>query len=243
MLVAAIDQELAGQSVAKIPAELGQSLERLLKNDPIPTALVRLGLRLGHPRAYARAIAIINDRKAPEAERLQMIQTLGETSGNAASGDLFKLLDENPSLAIATSILTALERSDHSEIPGEILKLYPKLSEPLKEQACDLLCSRKNWALALLKVIDKEELPRSTLSMTQLRRIQRHHDADIDSLLEKNWGKIREVSNAEVQERRRCVDQIDRVDAGVAANGKAVFVSNCGKCHQFLGLGTAIGPT
>ena len=28
----------------------------------------------------------------------------------------------------------------------------------------------------------------------------------------------------------------------MAANGKTVFLNSCGKCHQFLGVGTAIGP-
>ena len=105
VLIAAVDQELAGQSVANIPAALKQSLERLLAVDPPPAPLVRLGLRLGHKGAYARAMATVNNRQAPEAERLQLIQTVGETSGNAASADLLKLLAERPSPAVATALL------------------------------------------------------------------------------------------------------------------------------------------
>ncbi len=241
-LIVAMDQELAGQSVAKIPDALRQALERLLQTDTIPGALVRLGLRLGHPRAFSRALANINDSKAAEAERLQLIQTLGETNSSACAADLLKLLATNPPAAVATSILTALERSDHSDIPTEILKLYPGMSEPLKEQACELLASRKTWALVLLQAIDRQELPRGTLSLAQLRRVQLHDDPAINALLEKNWGKIRAVTNAEVQERVATLTQTIASTPGVAADGKTVFANNCGKCHQFMGAGNPIGP-
>ena len=237
-----MDQELAGQSVAKIPDGLRQSLEHLLQVDPIPSPLVRLGLRLAHPRAFARAITIINDRNAPETERLQMIQTLGETNRNAGAAALLQVLSENPPAKVAMSILTALERSDHSDIPGKIMALYPGLSESLKEQAVELLCSRKAWALALLEAINRQDLPHGTLSLAQLRRIQLHDDPAINALLEKSYGKIRVVSNDEVQERVAALTKSIEATPGVAVAGKAVFVNNCGKCHQFMGLGTAIGP-
>ncbi len=241
-LVAAMDEELAGQSVASVPASLRKVLERLLSADANANSLVQLGLRLGDPQAYHRALAIVNDQNTPEAERLKLIQVLGETNRNDCAADLLKLLAAHPSAKIATSILNALERSDHGDIPGRILALYPELGEPLKEQAIELLCSRKAWAAELLKAIDQHALPQSTVSLAQLRRIQLHADPAIDALLEKNWGKIRAVSNDEVQKRIAALTKQIEATPGVVAAGKTVFVNNCGKCHQFMGVGTAIGP-
>jgi putative heme-binding domain-containing protein len=138
--------------------------------------------------------------------------------------------------------MTALERSDHGEIAAKVLTLYPALSAPLKEKACELLCSRKAWALALLDAVDQQTLPRSTLSLAQLRRIQLHADPAIDALLEKNWGKIRAVSSAEVQQRVASLTKTIASHTGVATAGKAIFETNCGKCHKLFGVGTSIGP-
>ncbi len=189
-LVTAMDLELAGQSVANIPAPLRQSLEHLLQRDRSPAALVRLGLRFGHPRAYARAMAIVNDSAAPEAERLQLIQTLGETKSGAAASDLVHLLSENPPTKIGAAILSALERSDHGDIPGQD---SPAL--PAAQRAADGTGLRTCWpvarpgALALVEAIDQQILPRSTVSLAQLRRIQLHADPTIDALLKKNWAR------------------------------------------------------
>jgi putative membrane-bound dehydrogenase-like protein len=241
-LIAAMDQELAGQSVATIPAALRQALDRLTEANTGANALVRLGLRLGYPQAYERAMAIVGDRKAAEAERLQLIRTLSETSGNACAADLLQLLATDQPAAVAASILSALERSDRGEIAAKVLALFPALKPPLKEQACELLCSRKAWALALLEAIDQQVLPRSTLSLAQLRRIQLHADPAIDALLEKNWGKIRAASTAEVQERIASLTKTISSHAGVATAGKAVFANQCGKCHKLFGAGNSIGP-
>ncbi|HEX4142234.1 MAG TPA: PVC-type heme-binding CxxCH protein [Pirellulales bacterium] len=241
-LIAAMDQELAGQSVASIPPALKQVLERLIESDPNSNALVRLALRFGYPQAYGRAMTIVGNRNAPEADRLQLIRTLSETSGNACAADLLGLLATDQSAAVASAILTALERSDRVEIAGKILALYPELKPPLKEQACELLCSRKAWALALLEAIDQQTLPRSTLSLAQLRRIQLHADPAIDALLEKNWGKIRSVSSAEVHQRVAALTKSVASHTADAAAGKAVFTNNCGKCHKLFGAGNSIGP-
>jgi putative heme-binding domain-containing protein len=241
-LIAAMDQELAGQSVANVPAALKQVLERLIETDASANALVRLGLRLGYPQAYERAMAVVGDRKAAEADRLQLIRTLSETSGNACAADLLQLLATDPPAAIASSILTALERSDRGEIAAKVLTLYPALKPPLQEKACELLSSRKAWALALLEAIDQQVLPRSTLSLAQLRRIQLHADPAIDALLEKNWGKIRAVSSGEVQERVATLTKTIAAHPGDANAGKTVFATNCGKCHKLFGVGNSIGP-
>jgi putative heme-binding domain-containing protein len=173
---------------------------------------------------------------------LQLIRTLSETSGNACAADLLQLLATDQSAAVATSILTALERSDRSEIAAKVLALYPGLKPPLKEQACELLCSRKAWSLALLEAIDQQVLPRSTLSLAQLRRIQLHADPAIDALLEKNWGKIRSATNDEVQQRVASLTKTITSHTGTADAGKAIFVANCGKCHKLFGVGNSIGP-
>ena len=70
-------------------------------------------------------MAIVGDRNAAEADRLQLIRTLSETNGNACAADLLQLLATDQPAAVASAILTALERSDHGEIAAKSLALYP----------------------------------------------------------------------------------------------------------------------
>ncbi|HTU24402.1 MAG TPA: PVC-type heme-binding CxxCH protein [Pirellulales bacterium] len=241
-ILTGMDQELAGQSIARVPSELRQALDGLLATGGTTGPLLRLGLRLGYPQAYARAMTLVGDKKVAEADRLQLIRTLSETNINACAEDLLGLLTADPSAAVSGAILAALEHSDRGEIAAKVLEMYPALSPPLKEKAIELLCSRKAWSLALVDTIDQGRLPRSTLSLFELRRIQLHGDRAIDALLEKNWGKIRAASNAEIQQRVAGLTKTVAAHPGDATAGKAIFTATCAKCHKLFGAGNSIGP-
>ncbi|MDZ4817586.1 MAG: PVC-type heme-binding CxxCH protein, partial [Planctomycetota bacterium] len=121
-LIVALDEELAGRALVKVPAPLQPWLDNLLQSSTLENVSLRLALRLGHPAARDLALKIVNDPKAAEEDRLQLIRALSETNHTDAIIAILQLLGSNQDDQIKSAILAAVERSDQPQIAGVILQ-------------------------------------------------------------------------------------------------------------------------
>jgi putative heme-binding domain-containing protein len=237
-----MEQELAGRTFEQVPVPLDAVISNLMADGRVPALHLRLALRLGHPDAVVQALQLVSNSGAAEAQRLQLIQTLGESKRELCVPAFIRLLETEQSPPVVSAVLQALSRYHHSEIAEAAIRLHSTWSASHQQQACDLLCARPTWSLAMLQAIDNGRLARSAVSHEQLRRIQRHDDPNIDALVEKHWGNVRSASAVEIQKRIDEVIAVVNSAVGISAAGKAVFTSHCAKCHQLFGEGTSVGP-
>jgi putative heme-binding domain-containing protein len=103
------------------------------------------------------------------------------------------------------------------------------------------LSARKEWARALLRAMADKTIDRAEVTDNTILRIQAFKDRELDSLVEKAWGRTR-TTPADLA---KLIDQTRASlhDAPASfARGKLVFETNCAKCHKFDGAGAEVGP-
>jgi len=77
--------------------------------------------------------------------------------------------------------------------------------------------------------------PASVLAM------QNHKQKNIDKLVQKHWGQLRQSSEAK-QKRMETVSALIAEKKGDAKKGQQVYALACAACHRYRGKGGNIGP-
>ncbi len=133
---------------------------------------------------------------------------------------------------------------DSPKTPSVLLAAYGRLSETDRRDAVNTLCARPQWALALLKAIDRGELPRTAISLEQVRQLKGFGNADVSAELDRVWGVVRESTpdkQALLQEYRSRLST-DRLQSADRGHGRAIFARVCSNCHTLFDAGGNVGP-
>lgn len=200
-----------------------------------------LGARFGDPVATDRLAQIILDEAGAQAERRVGLAFLLEDRNPR----LFEIL---PQLLNGTSLraeaLKAVAAQDRPELALAIIANYKALSPAEQADARNTLASRVSYAVPLLQAIETNRIPKGDLSADVVRQLQNLNHPDVNSLLEKVWGVVRQ-SNEDVQARIASLTKMIRDPNGPPVSlelGRAVFVKTCQQCHTLFGTGAKIGP-
>ena len=242
LLLHGIDKSLEGRRLDKAPEELEKELLALREKRPDDLTLLRLAVRLGGADAYRQAVRRAGDAKAPDADRIALIDLLGQTAKPDCVPTLLQALTDAKTDAVRAAALTALQPFADPHISGEVLSHYPKWSADLKGRAQSLLCGRAASGLELLKAVDDGRIAEREVPLDQLRRLALLHDAAIDKLIAKHWGKITPATAGEKLTQIRNIGGTLSKGPGDRAAGKAIFTKNCAACHTLFGEGGKIGP-
>ncbi len=121
---------------------------------------------------------------------------------------------------------------------------YQQLGESDRRDAIETLCARPQWALTLLKAIDHGELPRTVLSVEQVRQIAGFGNADVSAELDRVWGAVREQTADKKAQLENYSSRLtsDRLHAADTSHGRAVFARVCANCHTLFDAGGKVGP-
>ena len=188
-----------------------------------------------------RLMKLAANKGADSDARQQAIESLSQF---ADPEKLYPLLKSRVNdRMVSTAVVKAMSVCKQDEIPGLILRVYPRLSDEGKRNAIDTLCGRKKWANKLLVAIERGRVKSSSLTAWHARQVQLHDDKPLTDQLEKVWGKVRETDQdrlAQIDELRKMVS----TDANAAdfTMGKEIFTTHCASCHALLGEGGNIGP-
>ncbi|HVL12395.1 MAG TPA: c-type cytochrome, partial [Gemmata sp.] len=206
----------------------------------------RLAVSFRDPAAIRRALAAAADANLPVEARAEAVRQLGtlrpaegvkvllaivagESDGTAAPD------------ALKAEAVRALAAFDAKEIPAALLAAWKNHPAGLRSEVVNTLAARREWSKALLAAVADKKIDRADLTDNAVLRIQAHNDRELNTLIEKSWGRTRPTP-AELNK------LIDKTRASLYeapasfARGRAVFEANCGKCHKFEGKGNEVGP-
>jgi len=241
-VVAGLEKALEGRSLPAVPAPLRSQLDDLwTKNASEPTVL-RLALRLNHPAAYERVRQQLADPKTAPAQRITLIETLGQLGKSDSVPIFLQLLRESKDAKVRQTCLTALQAFADPQITAALLDLYPALPPDLRTRAQTVLAGRPASALELLRAVEAKKIDPKAVPLDQLQRMVAYKDDGIQKLIEKHWGKVGAQTSGEKQSRMRSVAAIIRRGKGDAVAGKELFTKHCAVCHVFNNEGNKIGP-
>lgn len=205
-------------------------------------AVLRQGLISGNSAAYERVLQLVASTELSIAQRVVLLNLLSEHGRPDCVPRVLKLLalDQSPEVELAA--LETLSRFDDPAIPATLVQQYPRYSQRLKRACRQVLFGRKDWALAFLEQMDRDQLLGQCVTIDELRELEGLSDKQIHKQILKYWGY---VSPNTPPERLAEVRQwYTRLHAGIGNSkaGKKVFADQCAKCHQMYGEGETIGP-
>ncbi len=242
LLLRGMDKALEGRQAVKAPVALESALSASRKKRPNDLTLLRIAVRLGGADAYEQALKRAGDAKALDADRIILIDLLGQTDKADCVPTLLQTLADAKSDVLRAAVLSALQTFADPQITAEVLSLYPKLSADLRARAQSLLCGRPASGLELLKAVDAGRIVPREVPLDQLRRLAEFKDMQIDELIAKHWGKITPATTGERLTQIRNLGATLSTGAGDRTAGKALFTKNCATCHTLFGEGGKIGP-
>jgi putative membrane-bound dehydrogenase-like protein len=242
LLVRGMEKALEGRRLPRVPPVLEKQLAQLWKERSDNLTVLCLALRLGSEPAYARALERAANPATAEADRVRLIEVLGQAGKPDCAPVLLRVLSEASSDRLRAAALAALEPFPDARIADQVLDLYPRLSPALRDRAQALLCSRPASALAFLQAVDTGRVGVKEVPLDRVHHIAAYKDSRLGRLVEKHWGKVGPATAGEKLARIRTVATTLQTGRGDPARGRVLFQKTCGTCHTLFGEGNKVGP-
>ena len=218
--------------------------EQLGGEDPaVADVIRRMGVRFGDADFLPHWRSVARNGKAKPAERIQAIELL-QAGRDPKLGELAReLIDQR---VLLNAVVTAL-RTDPGAATAEVL--VARLADfplQLRNEAINLLATRPEMALVLLKAVDEKKLAASLISPVMLDQFERFKNDDITAIIERNWTRgggdvdLNQLAGAIRQWKGKLSDKV--LAKADASRGRQIFTMICGTCHTLFGQGIALGP-
>jgi len=122
--------------------------------------------------------------------------------------------------------------------------VYGSLDANRKRDALNTLASRVAFAKPLLSAINDGAVPKKDLSAELVRQLRGLKNADLDELITKAWGVMRDSAKDKQAEiaKYKNIYQAGGSQPGEASRGRAVFARTCQQCHTLFDTGGKVGP-
>jgi putative heme-binding domain-containing protein len=241
-LLGAIDVQLAGGREQKPTAELSELVADALGEEPVAPAALRLALRLQIADVLPKALSVIGDRRAAEADRIGLLEALGSARRPDCVDKLLPLISGEEPPAVRIAALSALQPYESSSIAEELLARYPRLAPAVRARVRALLVSRASWAQALVGAVRDKVVAADEVGLDQVRQMLVHRQGELALEVEKIWGKVAPATSREKQGKMKAIEQLLAKGKGDPANGKRLMMKHCGTCHRLFGEGNRVGP-
>ena len=238
--------ELSRETIAELRERLDEQLTGILQQPEHPlrldAALVSASWR--NPAAIDVARGMLKDPMQAPKQRQQALEAL-IAAGDPELLETVELLlgrDSAADLAFRGTIVNALGRMTEPHVAKILLDRFHELDEELRPKVVELLTQRASWSVPLLEAIGAQHIPRSALSVNQVRTLLSRNDPQLAELIAKYWGTIRTTRD---ERREQVVGRMAAVlhqTPGDPHRGAQVFQKLCGQCHKLYGTGEEVGP-
>ena len=243
-LLAALDEALRGRKPDVVEPVLSKAILSLADHEPGDMTLTRLAARLGRRPAIERVRGVAVDRRAFEADRLAMLDLLGELKDPASVGLLLDLAirEDSSSRTIRYAALNALGQAEDDSIAAALLAAYRRQDDAWRRRVREQLLSRASWARAYLAEVDRGRLPAGEVTLDQLAAFPALQAPDLAAMVRKHWGTSRGATREERLAEVRRLNNDLRAGPGDSTRGRRLFLDRCANCHRLHGEGETIGP-
>ncbi len=215
-----------------------------------------LGAAFNDSRAWPELRALARDRSAAITRRQFALQILAGAHDSALGELLLVLLPETvvrlDVLRLGASLQaqqTTAAESPSARFFNAVLQDYPKFTSEEKSAAVVGLAGRSTTALQLLEAVSEKKIPHTDIPAFAARQIAGLNDERLTALLEKVWGVVRTgdkdattAAAAKEHARLKAVLTPAYLKTASLPQGRLLFKTICGQCHQLFGEGAKIGP-
>ena len=238
----AIRLAMAGRRRVEPPKEWDTVYAKLSKGSVKIQGLSQaLGVTFGNEAALAGVRAVVESSNATTEARTAGIVTLLGAKDPKLAPVLQSLLNDK---GLRSTAIAGLAQYADPKTSLAILSIYDDLPQSDKRAALTTLSSRVEYALPMLDAIEAKKIPASDLSADLVRQLEYLKNEKVKSLLEKNWGTVREspAEKTKLVEEYKALVQSTKEAKPDLSLGRAVFAKTCQQCHVLFATGGNIGP-
>lgn len=202
-----------------------------------------LRLRQSNPEAIAEALKLVTEEATKKAERIQLLQVLGQIHPPECEPSLLAIVEKSADSDVRIAAMTALQAYDNPQIGMQLVSGLSKLPADCQPIAFSLLASRPAWARAWLSAMESGALSSKSVPLDVVQRTTLHNDPQIEQAVRRIWGELKGTSSEDL--RKKIADLSNKLTAGTGNpyKGKQLYKANCGKCHVLFEEGGLIGPS
>ncbi len=203
----------------------------------------QVAVLFGDQRVFGPMRSLLGDAAQDVGRRRQALDVLvkgqdKETASMLLSDSVLNNAD------LQAAAVRALSTLGNDKTPAVLLERYGKLSGEARADVISTLLSRPAWTKSLLTSIGGGAVPSGDLHAYHVRQILSFKNPELDDLLKKHWGEVRE-STADRREQVAAWKKelgprvLAKANLG---NGRRVYSKTCQNCHRLFGTGGQIGP-
>jgi putative membrane-bound dehydrogenase-like protein len=241
--MAGIVLALEGQSQVPMPATWKKVSAKLADSSDarIRRQTEILGAVFGDSSVLPRLRTALSDTASAAEERKHAFKVLARVQDKTSLPAFLALLDDKASRG---QVLKLLARFDSAEIPPAILRRLKDFNQTEQTAALDVLTSRPDFALALLKSIAAGKTERGLMSAYQVRQLTELRNPEVDHAVLATWGRITQTPAEKQTQITRLQKVFDEAPlwAYDGRAGKAHFQKLCAQCHRIGDEGSRLGP-
>ena len=151
---------------------------------------------------------------------------------------LTELLEPRNGPSIQSAVIESFSQSRNPMVASELLSRWTQFSPSLRDQAVELLLTRKSWTETVIQQIKSNQFSMADLTPSHQQRLLLHTDETIrkatEAFLKRGGNPDRQ---AIIQQYRAALAM-----EGKQVRGREVFMKHCASCHQLHDFGHAVGP-
>ena len=228
-----------------MPEEWKSAYEVLQKSDQqaVRDRADQVAVLFGDQRVFSVMRRLLADERAEPARRRRALDVLvrGQDRDSAEVFLSAAVLDQADLQGPAIRALAAI---GSEKTPQILLQRYAQLPIAAKADVIGTLVARPAWTKLLLQAIGAGQVPSGDLHAYHVRQILAFGNPELNDLLKRNWGEIREAA---ADRQAQLADWKKQLGPRVLAkastgNGRRVFAKTCQNCHKLFGTGGEIGP-
>ena len=263
-ILGGIDEALKGRRQAAMPKAWPKIYDALARDrDPnVRAKALSLGVTFGDEVALSGVRAVLDNKTAPVAQRLDAMNTLMKVHDKDLSGRLLMFVTA-PSMraamapegqatkaapgveiALRAPAIRGLAAYDVPATPGVFVTLYRDFTASEQRDALNTMASRPAYAQVLLKAVGQKKIPAADLSADLVRQLRNLKDEAINDQIAKVWGTVRETSpdRTKVIASTKAMIRKGYTQAPDVMLGRAVYNKTCAQCHTLFATGGKVGP-
>ncbi len=212
-------------------------------NKQIADVLQRLGVRFGDAHYFPHWRSIASDTKLQGRQRNQAL-TLLMTGNDPELGTLARRLVQQTT--VRAKAVAALNAFPGAETAKALIPQLEKFPAKLRNDAVNLLATRADMALELLKAVDSKLVPASLISPVLLDQFERFGNKELSRIINKNW--TRGGGGVDLAQLTRTISDWKKklnpkvMNKASASRGRQTYQMICGNCHKLFGEGIDLGP-
>jgi len=244
--------ELKNEKLDQLKAAMTEPLTPVLvegSKHPLATDAALLAASWGDPRGLPQVRRSFVTRDMPVDARLKALGALVAAKDAGLLDSVAGVLDDKSEMAdFKSQILTTAAKLEEVKVAEVVLSRFAKLEPELQPAVVELLTQRASWSKKLLAQVADRKIAAASINVNQARRMQALKDSELNDLLNRHWGQVRDTRNPD---REKVVAEMKTLIRGRAASGEGrgdafagekVFKRVCAACHKIYNEGPEIGP-